>query len=215
MLGFGSFIGIDVDGPVICRCTRAAASHCGLDTLNVLFLTPLPGSRLRKEMKSTFRLAFNSSPDDWRHYVLTFPVALYQPLSWQDIIQRIQNRYWSFYSIPRILRRASSSNTRAKETEGSRLQAFRGLVPKFGKTSIFDRSSGLYWADTDPAIDLPFSLTLEKGELSMIYTLLAVLLVLWLLGFSMSVGGNLIHALLLVAAVLFVFHFFGRSRRWN
>jgi hypothetical protein len=46
----------------------------------------------------------------------------------------------------------------------------------------------------------------------MLYTLLVVLLVLWLLGFSMSVGGNLIHALLIIAAVVLVYNFFGRRR---
>jgi hypothetical protein len=38
----------------------------------------------------------------------------------------------------------------------------------------------------------------------MLWTLLAVVLVLWLLGFSLSVGGSLIHLLLVVALVLFV-----------
>ena len=37
----------------------------------------------------------------------------------------------------------------------------------------------------------------------MIYTIVAVLLVLWLLGFSMSVGGSLIHALLVIALIVF------------
>ena len=38
----------------------------------------------------------------------------------------------------------------------------------------------------------------------MLYTILAILLVLWLLGFSMNIGGNVIHALLVIAAVIFV-----------
>lgn len=37
----------------------------------------------------------------------------------------------------------------------------------------------------------------------MIYTIVAVLLVLWLLGFSLSVGGSLIHALLVIALIVF------------
>jgi hypothetical protein len=36
----------------------------------------------------------------------------------------------------------------------------------------------------------------------MLWTLLAVVLVLWLLGFIGSVGGSLIHLLLVVAAVI-------------
>jgi hypothetical protein len=38
----------------------------------------------------------------------------------------------------------------------------------------------------------------------MLWTLLVVLLVLWLLGFSFSVGGGLIHILLVVALVVLV-----------
>ena len=38
----------------------------------------------------------------------------------------------------------------------------------------------------------------------MLWTIVAVLLVLWLLGFSLSVGGSLIHALLVVALVVVV-----------
>jgi len=39
----------------------------------------------------------------------------------------------------------------------------------------------------------------------MLYTIVGILLVLWLLGFSMHVGGGLIHTLLVIAAaVLFL-----------
>ena len=38
----------------------------------------------------------------------------------------------------------------------------------------------------------------------MLYTILGILLVLWLLGFSMHIGGNIIHALLVIAAVVFL-----------
>ncbi len=38
----------------------------------------------------------------------------------------------------------------------------------------------------------------------MLWTIVAVLLILWLLGFSMSLGGSLIHILLVVALVCVV-----------
>jgi len=38
----------------------------------------------------------------------------------------------------------------------------------------------------------------------MLWTLVAIFLILWLLGFSMSIGGSLIHILLVVALVLVV-----------
>jgi Family of unknown function (DUF5670) len=46
----------------------------------------------------------------------------------------------------------------------------------------------------------------------MLWTLAAVLLVLWLLGFSMHVGGGLIHALLVIALVVVVFNFISGRR---
>ena len=46
----------------------------------------------------------------------------------------------------------------------------------------------------------------------MLYTLIGVLLVLWLLGFSMHVGGGLIHALLVIAIVVFVFNLISGRR---
>jgi hypothetical protein len=38
----------------------------------------------------------------------------------------------------------------------------------------------------------------------MLITILAVLGILWLLGFSMNIGGGLIHALLVIAVVIFL-----------
>jgi hypothetical protein len=46
----------------------------------------------------------------------------------------------------------------------------------------------------------------------MLYTIVGVLLVLWLLGFSMHVGGGLIHALLVIAAVIFLFNLISGRR---
>ncbi|MBW1819770.1 MAG: B12-binding domain-containing radical SAM protein [Deltaproteobacteria bacterium] len=110
ILVVGSFIiGLDVDGPGIGKRISEAASHYGVDGLNVLFLTPLPGTRLWDEMKSADRLALDNFPEDWKYYTLTFPVARYRQLSQDDIIQERLNCNRSFYSIPRILGRVSSS----------------------------------------------------------------------------------------------------------
>jgi hypothetical protein len=38
----------------------------------------------------------------------------------------------------------------------------------------------------------------------MLWTIVAIFLILWLLGFSLSIGGNLIHLLLVVALIVFV-----------
>jgi hypothetical protein len=46
----------------------------------------------------------------------------------------------------------------------------------------------------------------------MLWTILVVLLILWLLGFSFSVGGGLIHLLLVVAAVVLIFQLISGRR---
>ena len=46
----------------------------------------------------------------------------------------------------------------------------------------------------------------------MLWTIFVVLLVLWLLGFSLHVAGGLIHLLLVVALVVLVINLMGGSR---
>jgi len=46
----------------------------------------------------------------------------------------------------------------------------------------------------------------------MLWTIVMVLAVLWLLGFSLHVGGGLIHLLLVVALVVLVFNVLGGRR---
>jgi len=46
----------------------------------------------------------------------------------------------------------------------------------------------------------------RKGDSIMLWTIAGILLVLWLLGFSMNVGGGLIHALLVIAIVVFLYN---------
>src|SRR5664279_4146020 len=106
ILVVGSFIiGLDVDGPGIGRQIAEAASRFGLDNLNTLFLTPLPGTRLWDQMKSEDRIALTAFPDDWKYYTLTFPVARYKRLSLENAIQEMISCGRNFYSRPRILRR--------------------------------------------------------------------------------------------------------------
>jgi len=50
-------------------------------------------------------------------------------------------------------------------------------------------------------------------ETNMLWTIIVVLLILWLLGFSLHVAGSLIHLLLVVAVVVLVINLVGgRSR---
>ena len=77
ILVVGSFIiGLDVDEPGIGRRIAEAASQYGVDNLNVLFLTPLPGTRLWDQMKAEDRIALDAFPDDWKYYTLTFAAVI-------------------------------------------------------------------------------------------------------------------------------------------
>ena len=46
----------------------------------------------------------------------------------------------------------------------------------------------------------------------MLWTIVAVFLILWLLGISFSIGGSLIHLLLVVAAVAVILNLVNRRR---
>lgn len=46
----------------------------------------------------------------------------------------------------------------------------------------------------------------------MLWTIFVVLAVLWLLGFSLHIGGGLIHLLLVIALIVLVFNFLGGRR---
>ena len=80
-----------------------------MDNLNVLFLTPLPGTRLWDQMKAQGRIPLASLPQDWKYYTLTYPVARYEHLSLDGIIEEMVCCNETFYSGPHIFRRLLSS----------------------------------------------------------------------------------------------------------
>ncbi len=106
----GSFIiGLDVDEPGIGNRIAEAARRYGVDNLNVLFLTPLPGTRLWGQMESQGRIPLDVFPQDWKYYTLTYPVARYKHLSLDGIIREMVSCNETFYSVPHIFRRVVSS----------------------------------------------------------------------------------------------------------
>lgn len=46
----------------------------------------------------------------------------------------------------------------------------------------------------------------------MLYTIIGILFLLWLLGFFLHVGGGFIHALLVIALVVFIINLVSRRR---
>ncbi|MGB9457534.1 MAG: radical SAM protein [Bryobacteraceae bacterium] len=116
ILVVGSFIiGLDTDKPGIGKRIADVASQYGLDNLNTMFLTPLPGTRLWEQMKSEGRIALDTFPEDWKYYTLTFPVARYKHLSLDGILGEMLSCDVDFYSMPRILRRVWGNFWRQRE----------------------------------------------------------------------------------------------------
>jgi len=106
----GSFIiGLDIDEPGIGIRIAEVASQYGMDSLNVLFLTPLPGTRLWEQMTSAGHIALDTFPEDWKYYTLTFPVARHRHFSLEGIIEEMISCDRKFYSKSRILRRVWSN----------------------------------------------------------------------------------------------------------
>ena len=75
----GSFIiGLDIDKPGIGKHIAKIASCYGVDQLNALFLTPLPGTKLWEKLVFEKRILLNSFPEHWKYFTLNYPVAKYK-----------------------------------------------------------------------------------------------------------------------------------------
>jgi radical SAM superfamily enzyme YgiQ (UPF0313 family) len=102
----GSFIiGLEGDQPGIGARIADAAEQYGIDLVNVLFLTPLPGTRLWADMAGQDRVALHDFPQEWRYFTLTFPVACYSGLTARQAVSEMLVCSRRFYSIPRLLGR--------------------------------------------------------------------------------------------------------------
>lgn len=102
----GSFIiGFDDDEPGIGRLIADTAQGYGVDLVNVLFLTPLPGTRLWDEMAEQDRIVLNGFPEHWRYFTLKYPVAHYRGLTSGEATREMISCSRRFYTLPKILRR--------------------------------------------------------------------------------------------------------------
>lgn len=111
----GSFIlGLDVDAIGAGQRVAEAADRYGVDILNVLLLTPLPGTRLWERFASEGRILADNYPEDWKYYTLRYPVARYKHLSWADMLNEREACARAFYAYPRIARRALGAMWRTR-----------------------------------------------------------------------------------------------------
>jgi hypothetical protein len=58
----------------------------------------------------------------------------------------------------------------------------------------------------------PLLVLTVKEAIHMLWTIIGVLFVLWILGFSLEIGGGLIHALIVLALILLVFNLISGRR---
>jgi radical SAM superfamily enzyme YgiQ (UPF0313 family) len=113
----GSFIiGLDVDKAHIGETIASTAHRLGIDALNLMFLTPLPGTDLWKEMEADDRILLHDFPGDWKYYTLTFPVARYNHLSWDRMLAEKHRCYRSFYSYAHIAARVWATVRQKRNT---------------------------------------------------------------------------------------------------
>jgi radical SAM superfamily enzyme YgiQ (UPF0313 family) len=144
ILVVGSFImGLDSDRPGVGRLIADAAGRYGVDNMNVLFLTPLPGTRLWRRMAAEKRIAMDAFPEDWKYYTLNYPVARYKHLSRGGIIHEMIDCNSTFYSPSNIFARMTRnvlagrnpffslvSNLSSRRNSALYFQAHRALWPE-------------------------------------------------------------------------------------
>ena len=63
-----------------------------------------------------------------------------------------------------------------------------------------------------PLAQLSLAVTKDGWRIPMLWTIVVLLLILWLLGFTMHVAGGLIHVLLVIALVVIVLRLLSGSR---
>ena len=98
-------MGLDVDRPGIGRQIADTANRYGVDILNAMILTPLPGTDLWQKMEEEGRIAADRFPEDWKYYTLTLPVGRYRHFSLDGIMGEMDSCTRKFYSLPGIVRR--------------------------------------------------------------------------------------------------------------
>jgi hypothetical protein len=91
-----------------------------------------------------------------------------------------------------------------KRVKPSACEQFRSVF----RREISNTMTGALWY----AILNRKSITTRKEMIKMLWTIIVILGILWLLGFSFHVGGSLIHLLLVVAVVALVFNLLSGRR---
>lgn len=157
----GSFIiGLDVDRPGIGRKIADTANGYGLDVLNVLYLTPLPGTELWTKMEGEGSITSDSFPEDWQYYTLTIPVGRYLHLNREQVTAEMNSCIRRFYTPVSILRRTISHLVRRRQPA---LTMVANL--SFRKNGRLSRKMGQEIRSTrDRLLPIPFPVAAEENR---------------------------------------------------
>lgn len=111
----GAFVmGLDVDTKGIGAVIADTANRYSVAAINVLMLTPLPGTALWKKLEGEGRILKTDFPKDWKYYTLNHPVATLKNLSWGELVDEMAACYRTFYSWPTLLLRSALTWWRTK-----------------------------------------------------------------------------------------------------
>jgi radical SAM superfamily enzyme YgiQ (UPF0313 family) len=157
----GSFIiGLDSDRRGVGKLIADAAGRYGVDNMNVLFLTPLPGTRLWKQMEGEGRIGMDDFPEDWKYYTLNYPVADYKYLSRDQIVREMMECNGTFYSTVNILTRLGRDLLAGRH-------ALLGLISSVSSrrnSGAYGRAYQALWPVADP-VDLADMLPVRRPGL--------------------------------------------------
>ena len=137
----GSFIiGLDIDKKDTGLNIAKTGIQYGLDILNLVLLTPLPGTRLWKKYISEKRIIADNFPEDWKYYTFTLPVSEYKNLSWNEMLVEFSSCFQYYYTYPRIIGRF----LRHLFINRRLIPALIGLIANLNYKSNFSRDKILF-----------------------------------------------------------------------
>ncbi len=165
ILVVGSFIiGLDSDRPGVGTLIAEAADRYRVDSMNVLFLTPLPGTRLFKQLKAENRIALDAFPEDWKYYTLNYPVARYKYLSHDQVVREMNECNSTFYSPMNILMRLGQNLMTGRSSLFSVVSNFTSRR----NSQLFAQLYEDLWP-TQTRLDDPEPADTERGDLEALW----------------------------------------------
>lgn len=103
----GAFIfGMDQDTPEKLRNRAQYMLDCSVDVMQATALTPLPGTRLFKQLKDENRLLFTNFPADWDHYNLTEVVFKPKQMKAEEFSKTMRECLKKIYDPPALKAKA-------------------------------------------------------------------------------------------------------------